>query len=382
MRCSLVYDVIHMEQTSLPSQPGSSSLPHSKEDKQIVLGKIVVFALVAVILLLVIVIFLLLSQRSQQVTPTISPTPTSVATLTPTPSRSVSVAPELKTYSDPTVGFSFSYPASFMLNAESQNSDEISIIVNADKLADIPEDLPMWMGRIDALKEKERLSRGEGDEIVKIGSLNGQIDTKFGQFEVCSVMFVRSVTFYPGEYRVKLSLVAPKEQISAEMPEYFKTDQANCDAKQIWEHDKLQEFEAKLASKQGMGIAQKWYDAFDPIVHSISLMPPSNGVPASWTTYTNDANGFEISYPKPYRVLNDEDNLSGYPHGVAHIYAGGQAYDIQIEVWGTKAEYEKAYEGRLSDLTVKENGDKFITLFDNTKEPENQKIIATFRLLP
>jgi hypothetical protein len=195
-------------------------------------------------------------------------------------------------------------------------------------------------------------------------------------------MFVRSVTFYPGEYRVKLALVAPKELVSTEMPEYFKVDQTNCDTKKVWNLDKLQEFEAKLANKQGVGIAQEWYDAFDPIVRSISLMPPSNAIPADWTTYTNDTNGFEISYPKPYRVLNDEDNLSGYPHGVAHIYAGGQAYDIQIEIWDTKTEYEKAYEGRMSDLTVRESGSKFITLFDNTLKPENKRVIATFRLLP
>lgn len=373
-----------MEQNAPLPQPGSPLVPHNNEGKQSVLGKIVVFALVVVILLLVGVIVILFSQRSQPITSVITPTPanTALTTLTPTPSESLLVTPEIKTYTNSDAGFSFSYPSTIVLNDESQNSNKIMLFTNVDKLTDIPEDLPMSMGRIDALKEKERLSKGEGDELVKIGSLNGQIDTTFAQLDVCSVMFVRTVTFFPGEYRVKLVLAAPKARIFAEMSEYFKIDQANCGPGQVWDLNKVNGFEVKLKDKHGSGVAQEWYDAFEPIVQSISLMPPSNAIPADWTTYKNDSYGFEVSYPKPYRVLDDKENLYGYPHGVALIYAGGQAYDIQIEVWDTKAEYEKAYEGRLSDLTIIESGGKFITLLNNTLEPENKKIIATLKLSP
>lgn len=369
-----------MEQDTSLSQP-EYPLPHNNIGKQLAVVKILVFVLVGIVLLLIGLIIVLLSQRNPPITTVITPTPASTTMLTRTPSPLLSATPEMKTYTNADVGFSFSYPSTIDLNDESQISNKIVLFTNVDKLTDIPEDLPMSMGRIDALKEKERLSRGEGDELVKIGSLNGQIDTTFSQLEVCSVMFVRTVTFYPGEYRVILVLTAPKARVFAEMPEYFKVDQTNCGPEQVWHLDKVNEFEMKLKNKQGVGSAQEWYNAFEPIVNSIVVVPPGNSMSADWTTYKNDVNGFEISYPKPYRVLDDKDNLYGYPHGVALIYAGGQSYDIQIEVWDTKSEYETAYEGRLSDLTIVESHGKFITLLNNTLEPDNKKILASFKLL-
>ncbi len=99
------------------------------------------------------------------------------------------------------------------------------------------------------------------------------------------------------------------------------------------------------------------------------------------STFKNDKYDFEISYPKQFKILNSEDDLSAYPNGVLLLYSGGQAYDVVIEVWDTKAKYESEYASRLSDLTVIESGSKFITLLDNIKTPESKKIIESFKLL-
>src|SRR3972149_11411616 len=76
----------------------------------------------------------------------------------------------------------------------------------------------------------------------------------------------------------------------------------------------------------------------------------ASNLPTGWETYTNDKYGFEISYPANYKALDDKDNLYGWPDAVVLIYSGGQSYDLPIEVWDTKTEYEAKYKTQLSDL--------------------------------
>lgn len=97
--------------------------------------------------------------------------------------------------------------------------------------------------------------------------------------------------------------------------------------------------------------------------------------------YTNSTYGFEVSYPDSYQLMTDSENLYGHPNGVALLYKGGQAYDIVIEVWDTEAEYQAAYVGRANDLKVIQNQGKFITILNNTQEPDNQAIIDSFKLV-
>lgn len=103
-------------------------------------------------------------------------------------------------------------------------------------------------------------------------------------------------------------------------------------------------------------------------------------VPTGWETYPNDKYNFEISFPKPYRALTDKNNLYGWPNGVALIYKGGQSYDIAIEVWNSKTEYESKYQSQMQYLTVYPVGNKYLTLTDLTHDPQNAQIIATFKL--
>lgn len=101
----------------------------------------------------------------------------------------------------------------------------------------------------------------------------------------------------------------------------------------------------------------------------------------NWKTYTNVKYAFEIKYPKNYQVLTDKNNLYGWPNAVALIYKGGQSYDIPIEVWNSEKAYQDKYKTQISDLTVFKSGEKYITLLDSTKEPDNAKIISTFKFL-
>lgn len=110
--------------------------------------------------------------------------------------------------------------------------------------------------------------------------------------------------------------------------------------------------------------------------------PESNisNIPAGWKVYKNETYGFQIAYPEGYKVLTDKNNLYGWPNAVALIYGGGQSYDLPIEVWNSTSAYLEKYQNEES-LVVKKIGNKYITLVNTNKNPEVDKIIATFTLL-
>lgn len=176
-----------------------------------------------------------------------------------------------KTYTDPNAGFSLKYPSTVLFNEDSKGATKLALNVATEKLSNIPEDLPQLMGRNDAIAEKDRLAKGTGENIAKIGNLNAQESTVLSQFEVCSVLFTRRLTFYPGEYRVILTLSAPKDAVIAAMPEFFTTDKANCGDQKIWDQKNPNNFEKTLINKQGKGIGQEWYDTFGAIVKTITF---------------------------------------------------------------------------------------------------------------
>ncbi|OGM23987.1 hypothetical protein A2715_02330 [Candidatus Woesebacteria bacterium RIFCSPHIGHO2_01_FULL_39_32] len=99
-----------------------------------------------------------------------------------------------------------------------------------------------------------------------------------------------------------------------------------------------------------------------------------------WKLYSNKKYGFQISYPDSYQALEDEENLYGWPNAVVLLYSGGQSYDLPIEAWNTKAEYEAKYK-TTPNLTVKEVNGKFITLLNANFEEEVDEIIDTFKAL-
>lgn len=365
-----------MEDKQAPVQPEKPiHESHEHASKQNVFLRKPLFAILVALSILFLLGSLLLFKNSAPTTPKQS-TPTVAA---PQP-RTILNTSEWKTYTNTEAGFSFRYPVSVILNGPPNETKQV-LSITVDKVASLPEELPLSMGRIDAMKEKASLEKGEGENLVRIGSLNGQTATILSQFEVCSVLFTRQLTFFPGEYRVILTLAGPRKTIIADMPEFFTVDKENCGTEKVWNREKMSGFEPMLAKQEGRGMAQEWFDTFDALVKTVTLITPSKSLAPVWSTYKNTSYGFEISYPAPYRVLTDKDALSGYPNGVALLYTGGQAYDIVIEVWNTKAEYESNYSSRMSDVTVKESKGKFITFLDNTQSPENKQIIATIKLL-
>ncbi len=343
---------------------------------------IVLALLVLVAVLIGTIAFLIWKQNSKSVE--LTPIAEKQKVEEPAPVVQKPIEEEWKTYTDKEAGFALKYPASVGLNEE-EGSSGISLSIAAEKLSDIPEDLPMLMGRKDALKEKSRLEKDTGDFDVNLGSLNGSTEMILARFEVCSLILDRKLTFFPNDYHVILTLSAPEALVTTEMPEFFTKDNANCGDQIVWNRDFSQDFRETLEQKQGKGIAQIWYDTFNEIVKTVRITaiskpvvmtPVTTAVPTP--TYKNAKYGFGISYEKPYRVLEDKDSLSGYPKAIALVYGGGQAYDIVIEVWNSKAEYEKEYKTRLADLTVHEVNGKFITFLDMTKESNNKEIIQSF----
>lgn len=99
-----------------------------------------------------------------------------------------------------------------------------------------------------------------------------------------------------------------------------------------------------------------------------------------WILYKNEQNGFQIFHPDSYKVLSDKENLYGWPNAIVLLYNGGQSYDLPIEVWDSKAEYEAKYQD-APNLTIKEVKGKFITFLNMNSEEEVDEIINTFLVL-
>jgi len=237
------------------------------------LSKTVIALLITLAVVLTIVGFLLL--RRLVTTPTQENLSDSSAAYSPAPITLQVDTTDWLTYTDNEAGFTFKYPRSVLINEETKNSTELVMSVSSEKLSDIPEDLPLSMGRQDALKQKSDLVQMDGTNIRKVGDLNGQVSTIYSQFEVCSVIFSKKFTFYPGEYRVILTLSGPKEKIMSEMPGFFTVDPANCGTNLMWNQENKSDFETTLANLQGIGIAQNWYNYFYLIVNTLQLLTPS-----------------------------------------------------------------------------------------------------------
>ncbi len=371
-------NIIYMEQNTLENEKVVSTQLEKPVEPPVTppipktgIKTILMTLLVLIVIALGVVIFFLFKQtKTTSSTPTAQTQPTETVAAVPAADTA-----DWLTYTDKVAGFSFKYPKSVLIDNGITNPDQLDLIISVEKLADIPDDLPMLMGKNEAIKEKGRLAKAEGDYIKKIGTLYGQISPSYSAFEVCSVFFSQKLTFYPGEYRVVLNLLGPDAKIMAAMPDFFVVDAKNCGTDLMWDQNNKTDFETTLSMQKGKGIAQEWYNNFYNIVDTIKLVTPT--VAVSGKSYSNEKYGFELTYDTPYKVLVDKDNLYGYPNGVALIYKGGQAYDIVIEAWDTQAAYEKEYSTRMADIKVIKGGGKFITFLNNTTSAENKKIIES-----
>jgi len=235
------------------------------------------------------------------------------------PTASVVNTTDWKTYTNAEAGFTLKYPPTVLLNAETKGATPLVLTTDVQKLSSIPEDLPQFMGRKDALIQKERLKTG-GENVVKIGSLNGEPGFSLSVFQVCSVLFERSLTFYPGDFRVIIYLNGPKEKIIKSIPDFFTIDQASCGTEQVWNREKLPVFLETLKKKEGKGAGQEWYDTFDTIIKTVTLTNVV-GSPASVTMSPTNASVCDVSDNGFCNILADLKSALS-----AKKYAGFLAY--------------------------------------------------------
>jgi hypothetical protein len=275
-----------MENNVPPIVVTSSEVPVVRVTKKpFDLSKLIIGLLVLVIMAMGATIYMLMQPQKKiastelsttemgEITPKSGSFPTATPTTSPTVSPTIEIAKTAnwKTYTDAKAGFSFKYPSTVLLNGEQKNATEIILGVTVEKVSDIPEEMPMRMGRNDAITQRDQIRSGTGMGIRMMGNINSQIETTYQQLEVCSVMFDKKITFYPGEYRVIIDLVAPRKKIVSEMPSFFLLNSANCGTEKTWGPAKIDSFEETLAVNKGVGIAQDWYNTFYTMIDTVKI---------------------------------------------------------------------------------------------------------------
>ncbi|HCM82390.1 MAG: hypothetical protein UV63_C0033G0023 [Microgenomates group bacterium GW2011_GWC1_43_11] len=245
-------------------------------------------------------------KKTTIVTPTNSPTPISTTMITP--------GADWKTFRDEKAGLTLKYPPTVLLNGDGKGRAQPILSVSVESVDSIPEELPLSKGRKEALADKEALEKGvaqtigdfaASDALVRIGNTyNGRLTSTLSRFEVCSVIFSRSLVFYPDTYRVIIGLSGNNEHIMSDMPEFFTTDTANCSDQNVWNRDMMGTFIPTLAKGQGKGAGQEWYDTFTAIVKTITLNSPIQNT-ASSSPSTTPSSLCEVSDSAFCNALTD-----------------------------------------------------------------------------
>ena len=179
--------------------------------------------------------------------------------------------------------FSLNYPNSVSLRESfDYPNEELALqikITEMDKIEDL-----MGYDQESSLANEISLAKGEygnnadfplgiSKKVKNLGKLNAQEFMVLSRFEVCDVTFERKLMFFKEGKRFLITLKGPRSEIIASMPEFFEKNEANCGEALIWNFEKQEDFYKKLEVGEGSEIAQKWFDAFDIIVDSITLYP-------------------------------------------------------------------------------------------------------------
>lgn len=165
---------------------------------------------------------------------------------------------------------SFSYPASRIMadNYLSDNITGITISISSQNIDDIQEP---WFESQEALWEKLALeswifgedysqSLAVSRKIRQIWSVYTKEYITLSQFEVCSVMFVKTIVFYKNNTRFVVSVSAPVSKVMKQMPEYFTTDENNCWPNKMRNFEKQEDFYTILKGNNWVWIAQNWFN--------------------------------------------------------------------------------------------------------------------------
>jgi len=220
-----------------------------------------------------------------------------------------------KTFTDDKTGYSLKYPAELKVEKTSANGLKENIakfIIPAASAAGLPANIwgfksdflvfdiyreqlegltdgghpgyPGLTSKEDILGDEQALKNGqfgmspgfsvkESQKVVKIDStLNAKEFTTLGMYEVCDVLPTRTLIFFKNGYKVTVVLQAwAVDKITSQLPQYFKTDEANCGNSPIWKNQT--QFYKDLADKtiDSETEAGIWYSTFDKIVSTINL---------------------------------------------------------------------------------------------------------------
>lgn len=207
-------------------------------------------------------------------------------------------------YINDEAGFSIKYPQNAVFQGKLEDDLSFNVLVtNIDNLG-----YPGF-GEEEALKNMEFLNNGEyGDEfdwplesskkVTKVENKNMQEFMVLGRFEVCDVVFERKLILYNNDYQIEITLRGDRDKIVESMPQYFKTDSANCEDDKIWDFDKQNEFYQELFQGKGSVVAQEWFDFFDEMVKTIEFISSSINVDliqGRWTSLDDENSVIEFN---------------------------------------------------------------------------------------
>jgi len=207
-------------------------------------------------------------------------------------------------YINDEAGFSIKYPQNAVFQGKLEDDLSFNVLVtNIDNLG-----YPGF-GEEEALKNMEFLNNGEyGDEfdwplesskkVTKVENKNMQEFMVLGRFEICDVVFERKLILYNNDYQIEITLRGDRDKIVESMPQYFKTDSANCEDDKIWDFDKQNEFYQELFQGKGSVVAQEWFDFFDEMVKTIEFISSSINVDliqGRWTSLDDENSVIEFN---------------------------------------------------------------------------------------
>lgn len=96
--------------------------------------------------------------------------------------------------------------------------------------------------------------------------------------------------------------------------------------------------------------------------------------------YENKQIGYSIIYPNNYQVVDD----NSWKNSDLVLYKGGQVYDLVIQVWNTKQEYEEYFEDNpaaYENMVVYKINEKFLTLVNMGEDSEVAEIVKSLKML-
>ena len=183
------------------------------------------------------------------------------------------------TWHDDTARIMVSYPTNVIV--EGVANDSLFLKTDVTALADMPESAPLGQGTDTALPNRDALARGEFGESADISlpasekvrmiepGVYAQDYLTLSRFEVCSVVFERTFYLFNNDQQITLTLIGPKTAIMDQNPEYFTTDEVNCQNEKIWNFEKQNDFYAQLEAGTLGGAAQEWYETASEIANTI-----------------------------------------------------------------------------------------------------------------